>query len=308
MKEGDLELLRQIAEHEQTIDWSKPGAELGWEWSDVRIQPATLTRLFLEGLLDNPYRSNSCTGYRLSELGKQVLIAEETLREPVYAQTEIEIPDDLFSVIEGYQDLKDLVRMVLDSEKPVHLLFTGVPASAKTMFLMELARLGAPYVLGSQTTRSGMADLLFSTEPRILLIDEIDRIGTRDISVLLSLMATGIVSETKHGKRRSSTLTTKVFAASNTLRMPAELLSRFMVLEFKPYSLDEFLTVATNVLVKQEDISPDLAAYIAQRIWQLSARFPDPRQAVRVARLARTKGEVDGVFELLERYGAGLTK
>ena len=69
------------------------------------------------------------------------------------------------------------------------------------MFLMELARLGAPYVLGSQASRAGIAELLFTTEPRILLVDEIDRIGTRDISVLLSLMATGIVSETKHGKR-----------------------------------------------------------------------------------------------------------
>ncbi|MDD5511459.1 MAG: AAA family ATPase [Dehalococcoidales bacterium] len=308
MKEGDLDLLKQIAEHEVTIDWSKPGADLGWEWSDVRIQPATLTRLFLEGLLDNPYRSNSCTGYRLSEKGKQVFAAGEAMVEPAYEPNELEVPDDLFSVIEGYQELKDLVRTVLKSDKPVHLLFTGVPASAKTMFLMELARLGAPYVLGSQATRSGMADLLFSTEPRILLVDEIDRIGTRDISVLLSLMATGIVSETKHGKRRSSNLDTKVFAASNTLRMPLELLSRFMVLEFKPYSLDEFLTVATNVLVKQEGILPDLAVYIVRRTWQLAARFPDPRQAVRVARLAKTRVEVDGVFELLERYGAGLTK
>jgi Holliday junction DNA helicase RuvB len=308
MKEGDLELLRQIAGHEKTIDWSKPGADLGWEWRDVRIQPATLTRFYLEGLLDNPFKSNSYTGYRLSELGKRVLTAEEAPTEPAYAHPELEIPDDLFSVIEGYQDLKDLVRTVLGSEKPVHLLFTGVPASAKTMFLMEMARLGAPYVLGSQASRAGIAQLLFDTEPRILLVDEIDRIGTKDISVLLSLMATGVVSETKHGKQRSVTVDTRVFAACNSLRLAPELLSRFMVLEFKPYSLNDFLTVATNVLVKQEGISPELAAYIAQRTWESSARFPDPRQAVRVARLAKTKEEVDSVFELQRRYQAGLTK
>ena len=55
MKDGDIEILRQIDEHERTIDWTKEGADLGWEWRDVRIQPATLTRLFLEGLLDCPF-------------------------------------------------------------------------------------------------------------------------------------------------------------------------------------------------------------------------------------------------------------
>lgn len=305
MREGDLELLRQIAEHEKTIDWSKPGADLGWEWRDVRIPPATLTRFFLEGFLDNPFKSNSYTGYQLSEEGKRVLETGEQLAEPMFAPQELEIPDDLFSVIEGYQDIKDLVGTALRSEKPVHLLFTGVPASAKTMFLMELARLGAPYILGSQASRAGIAELLFTTEPRILLVDEIDRIGTRDISVLLSLMATGIVSETKHGKRRSGHMDTRVFAASNTLKMAPELLSRFMILEFKPYGLNDFLTVATNVLVNQEGVPFDLAGYIAQRTWQFSSRFPDPRQAVRVARLAKTKEEVDSLFDLLNRRGAG---
>jgi len=308
MKEGDLDLLRQIAEHEKTIDWRKPGAELGWEWSAVRIQPATLTRLFLEGLLDNPYRSNNCTGYQLSEEGRRVLEAGEELAETPFEKREFEIPDDLFNVIERYEDIKDLAKTVLRNEKPVHLLFTGVPASAKTMFLMELARLGAPYVLGSQSSRAGIAQLLFETDPQVLLVDEIDRIGPRDLSVLLSLMATGIVSETKHGKQRSSNLNTRVFAASNTLRLPPELISRFMVLEFKPYGLNDFLTVATNVLVRQEGVAPDLAAYISQRTWQLSSRFPDPRQAVRVARLAKTREEADSVFELLRRYGSGLTK
>lgn len=308
MKEGDLEILKEIVELEKTWPFSTPGGELGWSFRDVRKQPAVLNRLFLEGLLDCPFKSNSYTGYRLSELGKRVV---ETGEQPAVQETEIrelEIPNDLFDVIEGYDDIKQLIGVALKCEKPVHLLFSGVPASAKTMFLMELSRIGAPYILGSQSTRAGIADLLFDTQPQILLVDEIDRIGTKDISVLLSLMATGVVSETKHSKQRSVTLDTRVFAACNRLRLAPELLSRFMVLEFKPYTLNDFLTVATNVLVKQEDASPDLAAYIAQRTWEFSTRFPDPRQAVRVARLAKTKEGVDSVFELQRRYRADLTK
>lgn len=308
MKEDDLEILKEIAELEKTWPFSIPGGELGWSFRDVRKQPAVLNRLFLEGLLDNPFKSNSYTGYRLSELGKRVIEAGEEPAVPEMETHELEVPGDIFDVIEGYDDIKQLTGVALKCEKPVHLLFSGVPASAKTMFLMELARIGAPYILGSQASRAGIAEVLFDTQPQVLLVDEIDRIGTKDISVLLSLMATGIVSETKHGKQRSVTLDTRVFAACNTLRLAPELLSRFMVLEFKPYSLNDFLTVATNVLVKQESTPPELAAYIAQRTWQFSSRFPDPRQAVRVARLAKTKEEADSVFELLHRYGAGLTK
>ena len=125
--------------------------------------------------------------------------------------------------------------------------------------------------------------------------------------MLLSLMATGLVSETKHSRQRQITLNTRVFAASNTLKLPPELISRFMVLEFRPYTLSDFLAVATNVLVKQEGTPADLASYIARQVWELSGRFPDPRQAVRVARLVETREEADRVFELLRRYSVGLT-
>lgn len=310
MKEGDIEILRQIAELEKTWPFETPGGELGWSFRDVRIQPAVLNRLFIERLLDNPFKSNSYTGYRLSERGKQVIeMGEMPDESQTVSRQRLEIPADLFEVIEGYEDIKELVRTVLCSEKPVHLLFAGVPASAKTMFLMELARFGAPYILGSQASRAGIAELLFDTQPQILLVDEIDRIGTKDISVLLSVMATGIVSETKYGKQREITVETKVFAACNNLRLAPELLSRFMVLEFKPYTLNDFLAVATNVLVKQEKTAPDLASYISRKVWELSERFPDPRQAVRVARLAKTWEEADKLFELLRRYDhTGLTK
>jgi len=216
----------------------------------------------------------------------------------------LEIPDDLFAVIEGYGDVKKLLREILGSERPVHVLFTGVPASAKTVFLLELARIGAPYILGSQATKAGIADLLFDTRPSILLVDEIDRIGTKDIAILLSLMQTGIIVETKWGKRRELKLGTRVFAASNTLALPPELLSRFLVLQFKPYSHDNFLTIATNILVKHENVEPVLASYIAEKVWSLPDQFPDPRQAVRIARIASCKEQVDEVVRVMLKYSA----
>ena len=299
MKPEYIQVLREIARFEQTT----PETEypLGWAWRQVRVWPSTLNSLVIEGCLEVTFSSNSYTGYRLTEKGK--LMASEA--EPMNSISEpkpLEIPDDLFNLIEGYQEVKELIKRVLEAEKPVHMLLTGVPSSAKTMFLIELSRLGAVYILGSQATKAGIADVLFDLEPKLLLVDEIDRIGAKDIAVLLSLAETGIVSQTKHGRRREVRLVTKIFAASNTLNMPRELISRFMVLRFAPYPEAEFLNVTSSILINREKVEADLARYIASRVWQLQQSFPDPRQAVRLARLAGTEEEVDGLIEILNRF------
>ncbi len=305
MKEDNIERLKHIADIEDGIDPESLAGKLGWRSRDVGVWPGNLAKLRMEGLIEDVYESNSYHGYRLTQKARAMLLTGELVPAQTHQEQKLQVPEGIFEIIEGYEDVKMVVRRVLESEKVVHLLFTGVPSSAKTMFLLELARLGAPYILGSQSTKSGIADVLFDLEPQILLVDEIDRIGTKDIAVLLSLAQTGIVSETKHGKRREVQLNTKIFAASNTLRMAPELVSRFMVLQFKPYSKADFLMVATNLLRKRESVDGGLASYIAERVWGLPQRFPDPRQAVRVARLAKNKDEVDELFEIMVKYSGG---
>jgi hypothetical protein len=43
-----------------------------------------------------------------------------------------------FENIQGYDDLKDIVRRALDAEDNYSLLFIGSPASAKTLFLLGI--------------------------------------------------------------------------------------------------------------------------------------------------------------------------
>ncbi len=305
MKEDNIERLKHIADIEDGIDPESLAGKLGWRSRDVGVWPGNLAKLRMEGLIEDVYESNSYHGYRLTQKARAMLLTGEPVPAQTHQEQKLQVPEGIFEIIEGYEDVKMVVRRVLESEKVVHLLFTGVPSSAKTMFLLELARLGAPYILGSQSTKAGIADVLFDFEPQILLVDEIDRIGTKDIAVLLSLAQTGIVSETKYGKRREVQLNTKIFAASNTLRMAPELVSRFMALQFKPYSKADFLMVATNLLRKRESVDGGLASYIAERVWGLPQRFPDPRQAVRVARLAKNKDEVDELFEIMVKYSGG---
>ena len=111
----------------------------------------------------------------------------------------------LFNDIIGYNDVKRLFRMALDSDEQSHILLSGPPASAKTMFLESLIKLKSSYFVdGASTTKSGLIDCLFLNSPKYLLIDAIDKMSTKDQAMLLNLMETGIVSETKHNKTRTA--------------------------------------------------------------------------------------------------------
>jgi hypothetical protein len=58
-----------------------------------------------------------------------------------------------FENIQGYDDLKDIVRRALDAEDNYNLLFIGPPASAKTLFLLgTIEYKKGVYFDGSNTT------------------------------------------------------------------------------------------------------------------------------------------------------------
>jgi Holliday junction DNA helicase RuvB len=82
----------------------------------------------------------------------------------------------------GYDHIKRLFRMALDSESTTHVLLTGPPASAKTMFLTSLMRRlkNSYFVDGANSTKAGMIDYLFENRPRYLLVDEIDNMAPKD--------------------------------------------------------------------------------------------------------------------------------
>ena len=213
------------------------------------------------------------------------------------------IVSTLFNTITGYEGVKTLFLYSLNATKPVNILLVGPPASAKSMFLLELERLPKAYfALGSLTSKAGLANVLIEQEPRYLLMDEFERLSAEDFSVFLALCETGHIVETKFNKTRSVDLTTWVFACANdTSRIPGEVLSRFEVLEFKPYSREEFIQIVANVLERREEVETDLAWYIAKTVWDvLDAK--DVREAIRIGRLARTKAEVDSIVKILRKY------
>jgi Holliday junction resolvasome RuvABC ATP-dependent DNA helicase subunit len=227
----------------------------------------------------------------------------ETETKSVFSENiEYSMSDQLFSNIVGYNDVKKLFRMSLSSEKPVHVLLVGPPASAKTLFMLECIKLERSFfTLGSHSTKSGMIDYLFKDRPRYLIVDEIEHMPMKDQTALLSLMETGIIAETKYQKTRNTQMKTWVFATSNgTERMLTPLLSRFIVLHFKQYKYENFREIAVHILA-QEGISSEIATACADAVW-LKMKSKDIRDCIKIGRLSKMKEDVDWIANTLKNY------
>jgi Holliday junction DNA helicase RuvB len=117
----------------------------------------------------------------------------------------------------------------------------------------------------------------------------------KDQAVLLSLMQSQIISETKYGKTRQTQLKCSVFASSNgTKKMLDPLLSRFVVIRVGKYSYEEFKKVAMKVLVERERLEDEnLARAIVDKVWKKSSDNANIRDVIKIARLAENMNDVD---------------
>lgn len=301
MKDGDMELITEIAKFEASVDMEKE-YRIGWSWRHVRIWPATLSRLFKDGYLDNIFRSNSFTGYKLTEKAKTILLTNQQ-EASIESQSElpVNLGDDLFTDIIGHEDVKALLKATLLAEKPVHIMLTGPPALAKTLFLWDIEQTfgeQAIWLVGSATSKAGLWDLVAEREPKILLIDEMDKMNAVDMAALLTMMEGGRLVRAKRGRELDINNPLKVIAASNRLeKLSPELCSRFAIRKLNPYSRSEFLTVVKGVLVRKEGLSNEMAEEIARK---LDGRSQDVRDAIRIARLAPQVGVDKAISLLLE--------
>lgn len=297
-------ILRLAVEHEEK-NADNPHY-LGWDWAEVRAYAATINKLIVDGLVKKTYDSANFTNYKLVglEATKEALRDFEALTmPPTLAEEEVEIPKDLFSAILGYDDVKELIERSLEQDRPVGFLLVGPVATAKSLFLEELSRIrGSSYHLGSSSTKAGLTQFLLNARPKILLIDEFDKMGREDLAALLSLMESGKVVETKYGRRSEEYMKVWVFASCNTLKgIPPENISRFRpyVFHFKEYTKEEFIEVVEKFLVEREDVEPNLAKYIAEKV---SAFSRDVRAARGLGRICKNTQNVDQYVKTIMKY------
>jgi len=301
----DFELLRKISDYETNMEEYEKG--VGWTWLNIGVYPATIHKLLVRGLVKVAYKSRSSTNYLLTDLGRSASMPGFVLPEgqeieflggKITKVPQVDI-SQMFSDITGYEDIKELLRESLQLDKPIHVLLSGPPSLAKSMFLWDIERafgeLTLP-LLGSATSHAGLWDIIAERKPKVVLVDEIEKMNLTDMAGLLSLMQTGRIIRAKVGRKLDEKLNVWVIAAANrTYKMPPELLSRFAICQLTEYTATEFRNVVASVLVTHEDTDQDTADEIALR---LVGRTHDVRDAVRVARLTKRVG-VKRATELL---------
>jgi holliday junction DNA helicase RuvB len=191
-----------------------------------------------------------------------------------------------FTDIEGYYDIKDIVRRVLDSDDNYNLLFTGPPASAKTLFLLGINERedDCIYFDCSNTTNKTL-QVLEEERPKIILLDEIDNMPCAWQGKLLNLLESGRVKVDQKNLQLDFELEgLKVFATSNEIsKLSKPLQSRYRGLHLLKYTKEQFLNVAAAVCPK---LSEEIAMFIGEKVWESKG---DVRDIIFIAKLVRER-------------------
>jgi MoxR-like ATPase len=220
-----------------------------------------------------------------------------------------------FKMVEGMDDVKYVLEQsirrqhdtkVTGVDRRIHVLLVGPPGVSKSLLLLE-AEKEIPedrrvFVLGSQVSKAGLRERLLSN-PNVdfVLIDELDKMGKEDYDVLLSLMETGRIAVLKHRMQRDEKVMATVIATANYLeRIPVELLDRFWLLYVESYDSQDFVKVATRILMERGQLEREQSEEIARLCWEFGYR--SIRDVVRVANFAQ--GDVNRAREMLKIMAA----
>ena len=177
---------------------------------------------------------------------------------------------DIFNEIIGYDDLKHVLRLALLSEESISILLAGNPGNGKSSFLqcIEKNYLGhSLYLDCPMMTKSGLFDLLSNNRKiKILLLDEISLLKKVDQGILLNLLQSGILIDTKYKRHNEIKIKSlKIFATCNDAeRLISPLNNRFDKFLLPDYTYDEFKEIGFKIIRQKEH---DLKQLIIDSVW-----------------------------------------
>jgi MoxR-like ATPase len=211
----------------------------------------------------------------------------------------------VFSNIDGLDDIKEMMLRALESPERAHTLLTGAPASAKSLFMLQIEKYMSSKVYfaeGSSTTKAGIQKFIAENPHKeIIIIDEIDKMSIKDQEGLLTMMERGNFTSTKVRNTRTVRANVVIFATSNSVeRLSKPLLSRFTVLEIPEYTYPEFEYISTRIVSK---LPRNTVIQIASSVWKSGSK--DIRDVLKIAKLcnaADTEEDVSRLISIHQKY------
>ncbi len=205
----------------------------------------------------------------------------------------------VFSKIEGLDDTKEMMLRALESPERAHTLLIGPPACAKSLFMLQIEKYMHSKVYfaeGAAATKAGIQKFISENQDKeIIIIDEIDKMPTKDQEGLLTMMERGSFTSTKVRNTRTVKADMVIFATSNsTERLSKPLLSRFTVFEIPEYSYPEFEAISIRIIKK---LPQNAIIQIASSIWKSGSR--DIRDVLKIAKLCNPKDTEQDITRLI---------
>ncbi|KKM65008.1 hypothetical protein LCGC14_1495590 [marine sediment metagenome] len=301
----DMQILKKAHERENDSRDRRPVNVRSWTQRMVGATRGDITRLVDEGYIRQFYKNPGYDIlYMLTDKGKNAVLIPALEAEVLKVRAEDIL--EAMEIIVGFDDVKQAIAGAIGSGRRLNFLLEGPPACAKSMILagVRSAVPAAFEAFGSRTSAAGLSEMLFDKKPPILLIDEVDKMRADAYSVLLGLMESGEILETKSGKTRGIQLETIVIAACNSTRkMSPEFLSRFALrVAFKAYTRPEFIDVCRGFLRRSENCPDEIAAMIGAGVFDHA--LGDVRKAKGVWALMNepTPDEVHRVIQFMRKY------
>ena len=203
---------------------------------------------------------------------------------------------------EGYDDIKDLARRALDSEENYNLLLCGPPASAKTLFLLGILKCRKGVYFDGSNTTTRILDVLEEERPKVICIDELDKMSRQFQNQLLNFLESGRIKVVQQRKSYDFEIkSAKVFATCNEInRLSKPLQSRFRRLHLPPYTKEQFLDIAVKVCPKLKE---EISRIIGEEVWKTSKDVRDVISLSKLIRKSDGPDEIEAIMRTFTKYG-----
>lgn len=216
--------------------------------------------------------------------------------------------NDIFTSIEGHEDLKEVLNLSLLSGDPLSICICGDPGTGKTSMIKLIYEnsKNAVWIDGSRTmnTSAGIREFLFvNKNKKIICVDEISRMAPQNQEILLNLLEGGTITDIKatYGHRHAKFEGLKLYAsANNPEKLIDPLRSRLDMYQLPPITFEQFRRIGFKV---HEDFADkDLLLSAIEGVWHI-LKSRDIRDLNKIMKYAvQSKADIDTLIETKLRY------